>query len=160
MSGYINKVQLIGNLGRDPEIRHTQDGSKLANLNIATSEYWKDKSTNECKERTEWHKVVIFNDRIADVAEKYLRKGSKVYIEGQLQTRKWDKDGVDHYTTEVVLQRFKGEMLLMDSKGSQESPTEAAPFHGGGFEAAPQPLGRDESKTGSVKDALNDEIPF
>lgn len=163
MSGYLNKVQLMGNLGRDPEIKHTQTGDKIANLNIATTEYWRDKTTNERRSHTEWHKVVIFNDRIADVAEKYLRKGSKVCIEGQLQNRKWEKDGVNHYTTEVVLQRFKGELMLMDSKGSQESPNEVAPSHEGGFDAAPQSFERDASKTGSINNfasELNDEIPF
>ncbi|HAK63234.1 MAG TPA: single-stranded DNA-binding protein, partial [Alphaproteobacteria bacterium] len=107
----VNKVILIGNLGRDPEIRTTQDGRRIANLNIATSESWKDKSTGERREKTEWHRVVIFNDGLAGVAQQYLHKGSKVYIEGQLQTRKWqDQSGQDKYTTEIVLQRFRGEL--------------------------------------------------
>lgn len=127
MAGSVNRVMLIGNLGRDPEIRHTQDGKKIANLSIATSDTWKDKGTGERKERTEWHRVVIFNENLAEIAEKYLRKGSKVYLEGQLQTRKWDKDGVDHYSTEVVLQRYRGELTLLDgakpdAKGADEAP--------------------------------------
>ena len=106
MAGSVNKVILVGNLGRDPEIRTLQDGTKVANLSVATSETWRDRDSGERRERTEWHRVVIFNDRLADVAEKYLRKGSKVYLEGQLQTRKWTgQDGQDRYTTEVVLQR-------------------------------------------------------
>jgi len=119
MAGSVNKVILIGNLGRDPEVRSTQDGGKIVNLNVATSENWKDKNSGERKEKTEWHRVVIFNDRIGDVAERYLKKGSKVYIEGSLQTRKWtDKEGQERYSTEVVIGRFKGELTLLDSRGS------------------------------------------
>src|SRR5260221_3311178 len=114
MAGSLNKVQLIGNLGRDPEIRKTQDGKNIANLSIATSESWKDKNSGERKERTEWHRVVIFNDALSGIAEKYLRKGSKVYVEGQLQTRKWtDQSGQEKYTTEVVLQVFGGAIVLL-----------------------------------------------
>ncbi len=123
MAGSVNKVILVGNLGRDPEIRHTQDGNKIVNLSLATSERWKDKSTGEPRERTEWHRVVIFNDRLGDVAEQYLRKGSKVYIEGQIQTRKWtDQSGQDKYTTEVVLQRYRGELHMLDSRGGGGAP--------------------------------------
>ncbi|MBT4769143.1 MAG: single-stranded DNA-binding protein [Rhodospirillaceae bacterium] len=119
MAGSVNKVILIGNLGRDPEIRSMQNGGKVANLSLATSENWKDKNTGERREKTEWHRVVIFDDRLIDVVEKYVTKGSKLYIEGQLQTRKWtDKDGAEKYSTEVVLQRFRGELTMLDSKGS------------------------------------------
>jgi single-strand DNA-binding protein len=118
MAGSVNKVILIGNLGRDPEIRSTQDGTKVANLSIATSENWRDKSSGERREKTEWHRVVIFNERLVDVAERFLKKGSKVYLEGQLQTRKWtDQSGAEKYTTEVVLQRFRGELTMLDGKG-------------------------------------------
>src|SRR4051812_17853726 len=118
MAGSINKVILVGNLGRDPEIRSTQDGMRIANLAIATSETWRDKMSGERKERTEWHRVVIFNERLAEIAEKYLRKGSKVYVEGQLQTRKWtDQQGQERYSTEVVLTRFKGELTMLEGAG-------------------------------------------
>lgn len=111
----LNKVTLIGNLGRDPEIRTTQDGTKVANLSIATSEHWKDKSSGERREKTEWHRAVLFNERLVDVAEKYLKKGSKIYLEGALQTRKWtDKDGGEKYTTEIVLQKYRGEIVMLD----------------------------------------------
>ena len=118
MAGSVNKVILVGNLGRDPEIRRLGSGDPVCNLRIATSESWKDKASGERKEKTEWHSVVIYNDNLARVAEQYLRKGSKVYIEGQLQTRKWaDQSGVEKYTTEVVLQRFRGELTILDGRG-------------------------------------------
>ena len=118
MAGSVNKVILIGNLGRDPEIRTTQDGMRIANFSVATSESWRDKASGERKERTEWHRVVIFNENLAKVAEQYLRKGSKIYLEGQLATRKWtDKDGQEKYSTEVVLNRFRGELVMLDSRG-------------------------------------------
>lgn len=121
MAGSVNKVTLLGNLGRDPEVRSSQDGSKIVSFSIATTESWKDKSTGERKDRTEWHRIVVFNTNLADVCEKYLKKGSKVYLEGQLQTRKWqDKDGVERYTTEVVIPRFRGELKLLDSRGSMD----------------------------------------
>ena len=117
MAGSVNKVILIGNLGRDPEIRHTQSGEKIAQLSVATSENWKDRQSGERREKTEWHRVVIFNPNLADVAEQYLKKGAKVYVEGQLQTRKWtDQDGNDKYTTEVVLSRFRGELTMLDGR--------------------------------------------
>ncbi|MBM4073370.1 MAG: single-stranded DNA-binding protein [Planctomycetes bacterium] len=119
MSGSVNKVIILGNLARDPETRSTQSGGKIINMTVATSETWKDKVTGERKEKAEFHRVVIFNEHLADIAEKYVRKGSKVYIEGALQTRKWtDKDGQEKYTTEVVLQRFRGELTMLDSRGS------------------------------------------
>jgi single-strand DNA-binding protein len=118
MAGSVNKVILIGNLGRDPEVRTFQNGGKVCNLRIATSETWRDKATGERKERTEWHSVAIFNEALAGIAEKYLKKGSKVYIEGQLETRKWqDQSGQDRYTTEVVLRQFRGELTLLDGRG-------------------------------------------
>ena len=118
MAGSVNKVILVGNLGRDPEIRSTQDGTRVATLNLATSENWRDRASGERKERTEWHRVAIFNDRLVEIAEKYLRKGSKIYVEGQLQTRKWtDQQGQDRYTTEVVLSRFRGELTMLDGAG-------------------------------------------
>ncbi|MBR9970429.1 single-stranded DNA-binding protein [Magnetospirillum sulfuroxidans] len=118
MAGSVNKVILVGNLGRDPEVRTAQDGSKIVNLNIATSESWKDRSSGERREKTEWHRVVIFNPNLADVAERFLKKGSSVYIEGALQTRKWtDQQGVEKYSTEVVIGRFKGELTLLGGRG-------------------------------------------
>lgn len=153
MAGSVNKVILVGNLGRDPEVRTTQGGDKVVNLSVSTSERWKDKSTGENRERTEWHRVVIFNERLADVAEKYLRKGSKVYVEGQLQTRKWtDQSGVEKYTTEVVLQRFRGELTMLDSKGE-----------GGAAAAVEGPEEAEAPRTSSPARAraeLDDEIPF
>src|ERR1044072_7443678 len=116
MSGSVNKVILIGNLGADPEIRRTQDGKPIANLRLATSESWRDKNTGERKEKTEWHRVVIFNDGLTKIAEQYLKKGSKVYVEGQLQTRKWtDKDGHEKYSTEIVLQAFDAKLVMLGS---------------------------------------------
>lgn len=118
MAGSVNKVILVGNLGRDPEVRRLGSGEPVVNLRIATSETWRDKQSGEKKERTEWHSVVIFNENLAKVAEQYLKKGSKIYVEGQLQTRKWqDQQGVEKYTTEIVLQRFRGELTILDSRG-------------------------------------------
>lgn len=149
MAGSVNKVILIGNLGADPEVRSTQDGNKVVNLRIATSESWKDRASGERKERTEWHRVVIFNERLAEVAERYLKKGSKVYVEGALQTRKWtDQSGTEKYTTEVVLGRFRGELTMLDGRG------------GGGMEEAPAMAesGRPALAKGGAD--LDDEIPF
>ncbi len=124
MSGSVNKVILIGNLGRDPEVRSLNDGSSVVNLSLATSESWKDKTTGERKEKTEWHRVVIFNENLIKVAQNYLKKGSKIYVEGQLQTRKWtDQSGQDKYSTEIVLQRYRGELTMLDSK-EKEAPKE------------------------------------
>lgn len=136
MAGSVNKVILVGNLGRDPEVRHAQDGSKIVQLNLATSESWKDRQSGERKERTEWHRVVIFNPNLAEIAERYLRKGSKVYVEGQLQTRKWtDQSGAEKYTTEVVLSRFKGELTLLDGRSDdREQGGNRASGQSGGWE--------------------------
>lgn len=117
MAGSVNKVILIGNLGADPEVRNTQDGRPIVNLRIATSENWRDRNSGERREKTEWHRVVIFNEGLARIAEQYLRKGSKVYLEGQLQTRKWERDGQDQYTTEVVLQGFNSALTMLDGRG-------------------------------------------
>src|SRR3954452_3491692 len=117
MAGSVNKVILVGNLGRDPEVRHTQDGRSIVNLSVATSENWRDKQTGERKEKTEWHRVVIFNENLGKIAEQYLKKGAKVYVEGQLQTRKYtDKDGAEKYTTEIVLQKYRGELTMLDGR--------------------------------------------
>jgi single-strand DNA-binding protein len=117
MAGSVNKVILVGNLGKDPEVRSTQDGSKIVNLTLATSETWNDRASGERKEKTEWHRVVIFNDRVADVAERFLKKGAKIYVEGSLQTRKWtDQGGQERYTTEVVIGRFNGVLTMLDSR--------------------------------------------
>jgi len=122
MAGSVNKVILVGNLGRDPEVRNTQDGAKIVNLALATSESWNDKASGERKERTEWHRVVIFNDRIADVAERFLKKGAKIYVEGSLQTRKWtDQGGQERYTTEVVIGRFNGQLTMLDGRAGGDS---------------------------------------
>jgi single-strand DNA-binding protein len=167
MAGSLNKVMLIGNLGRDPEVRNTNSGMKIVNLNLATSESWKDRNTGERQEKTEWHRVVIMNDNLADIAERYLRKGSKVFVQGQLQTRKWtDKDGVEKYTTEVMLGRVGAEMVLLDSRGGGEGGgehggrsggyggEERAPARSGGGGAAPAKKGWDAGKD------LDDDIPF
>ena len=128
MAGSVNKVILVGNLGRDPDIRSMQDGNKVVNLSVATSESWRDRNSGERKEKTEWHRVVIFNENLAKVAEQYLRKGSKIYVEGQLQTRKWtDQSGVEKYSTEIVLQRFRGELQMLDGRN------EGGGGQGGGY---------------------------
>ncbi len=133
MAGSVNKVILIGNLGRDPEVRSTQDGTKIVNFTLATSENWRDKSSGERRERTEWHRVVIFNENLARIAEQYLRKGSSVYVEGQLQTRKWtDQQGQEKYTTEVVLQRFRGELTLLGGRGEGGGGSGGGSAGGGG----------------------------
>jgi single-strand DNA-binding protein len=169
MAGSINKVILVGNLGRDPEIRRTQDGRPIANLRVATSETWRDKNSGEKRERTEWHTVVIFSEGLCRVAEQYLRKGSKVYLEGQLQTRKWQgQDGQDRYSTEVVLQNFNGTLVLLDKPGGAGASTgggmqeddysgySAGGDSGGGFGSG---SGRGSSKPVFDK-KIDDEIPF
>jgi single-strand DNA-binding protein len=157
MAGSVNKVILVGNLGRDPEVRNTQDGRKIVNLSIATSESWRDRQSGERKERTEWHRVVIFNENLAEVAEKFLKKGAKIYIEGQLQTRKWqDQSGQERYTTEVVLQRYRGELTMLEGRGEGGGGggSQASDFAEAGASssasAPPQRRGAD----------LDDEIPF
>ena len=152
MAGSVNKVILVGNLGRDPEVRTTQDGKPIVNMSLATSESWRDRNTGERRERTEWHRVVIFNERLGEVAQKYLHKGSKVYIEGQLQTRKWqDQSGQDKYSTEVVLQNFRGELQMLDSRGSGEGGA----YESGGEQASPAAA----APAGGGQD-FDDEIPF
>lgn len=154
MAGSVNKVILVGNLGADPEVRSTQDGREIANLRIATSESWKDRNTGERKERTEWHRVVIFNEGLVNVAKNYLKKGSKVYIEGALQTRKWqNKDGQDQYSTEVVLQGFNSTLAMLDGK-----PGGGAANDGGADYGSPAP--RAAAGGGGAAPALDDEIPF
>jgi single-strand DNA-binding protein len=171
MAGSVNKVTLIGNLGKDPEVRNTQAGMKIVNLRIATSESWNDKASGERQERTEWHSVVIMNDRLADVAERFLRKGSKVYLEGKLQTRKWtDQSGADRYTTEVLLGRIGAELVLLDRAG--EGGGASAGAAGGGERSysrspAERPAAGARAPASSGWDSgpgrgadLDDEIPF
>jgi single-strand DNA-binding protein len=149
MAGSVNKVILVGNLGKDPEIRFMQDGGKVASFSIATSESWKDKVTGERKERTEWHRISIMNDKLAEIAERFLKKGSKVYVEGQLQTRKWtDQSGQERYTTEIILSRFKGELTLLDSRSS-----------GGVDDSYSTPDHADQPKLDSHP-ILDDDVPF
>jgi single-strand DNA-binding protein len=166
MAGSVNKVILVGNLGRDPEMRSTQDGMRIATLALATSDNWRDKMSGERKERTEWHRVVIFNERLAEVAEKYLKKGAKVYIEGALQTRKWtDNSGQERYTTEVVLQRFRGELTMLDGAGGARGAG-GPPIEGGydegynsGFADEPRTAATPARARTPVND-LDDDIPF
>lgn len=151
MAGHLNKATLIGNLGKDPEVRTTQSGSRIVNFSIATTESWKDKSSGEKKERTNWHNIVIFNEPVGKVAEQYLKKGSKVYIEGAIETRKYEQNGVDKYTTEIVLRPFDSKLLLLGDKGE-----------GGG--RPPAHPGDDQSRSsaaaGRVNDVIDDDIPF
>jgi len=160
MAGSVNKVILVGNLGRDPEVRQSQAGAKIVNFSVATSDSWKDKNTGERREKTEWHRVVIFSEGLANIAEQYLRKGSKVYIEGSLQTREYEKDGIKRYSTEVVLQGFNSTMTMLDTKGggggdfassgNGGQPDYVSSDNGGGGAPSAPPPGGD----------LNDEIPF
>jgi len=155
VSGSVNKVILVGNLGADPEVRHTNDGNPIVNLRVATSERWRDRNSGERRERTEWHRVAIFNEKLGEVAQKYLHKGSKVYLEGQLQTRKWTgQDGQERYSTEVVLQRFRGELTMLDSRGEG----------GGGYDAPGGEIERPGPRPGPGPAQggadLDDEIPF
>ncbi|TPW33910.1 single-stranded DNA-binding protein [Oecophyllibacter saccharovorans] len=184
MAGSVNKVTLVGNLGRDPEVRNTQSGSKIVNLTLATSDSWNDRATGERRERTEWHRIVIFNERLADVAERFLRKGRKIYVEGELRTRKWtDQSGAEKYTTEVVLDRFRGDLVLLDGRNSGDE----GGFSGGssnsgggssfgnprpqnapqnpqrstaGSPSSSQPQGGQSWDTGAHDNDLDDEIPF
>ena len=161
MAGSVNKVILVGNLGRDPEVRQTQDGTKIVHLAVATSERWRDRNSGESRERTEWHRVVIFNENLARIAEQYLKKGSKVYIEGSLQTRKWeDQQGQERYTTEVVLQGFNGQLTMLD--GRQRDGAGDADQGGGDFGRS-GPFtggGKGGGKGASFDKELDDEIPF
>jgi single-strand DNA-binding protein len=164
MAGSVNKVILVGNLGADPEIRRTQDGRPIANLRIATSESWRDKNTGERKEKTEWHRVVIFNEGLCRIAEQYLKKGSKVYLEGQLQTRKWtDKDNIERYSTEVVLQGFNSSLTMLDGRGGGAGGGDdmSSGLGGGGDYGSPAPRERKPAMAGAGKrDDMDDEIPF
>src|ERR1700689_4826255 len=154
MAGSINKVILLGNLGRDPEIRSTNDGMRIANLALATSESWRDRNSGERKERTEWHRVVIFNERLVEVVEKYVRKGSKLYIEGALQTRKWtDNAGVEKYSTEIVLQRFRGELTMLD--GARSSSGGGGAMEGGADYDDSYSGGGDRARYGGTGQSAN-----
>ena len=156
MAGSVNKVILVGNLGRDPEVRQTQDGRPVVNMSVATSESWKDRQSGERRERTEWHRVVIFGEGLADIAQRYLRKGSKVYLEGQLQTRKWtDQSGQERYTTEVVLSGFRGVLTMLDSRA--DGGGGGARDYGGGEPAGAPATARD---SGPSSTDLDDDIPF
>jgi single-strand DNA-binding protein len=174
MAGSVNKVILVGNLGRDPEVRMTQNNQKIVNLSVATSERWKDRQTGEMRDRTEWHRVVIMNENLADIAERYLRKGSSVYVEGQLQTRKWqDQSGQDRYSTEIVIGRFRGELTLLGGRGEggggfggggdfgdEGGYGSPAPRSGGGGRS-PSGQGAGGGRGGSkIADELDDDIPF
>jgi len=166
MTGSVNKVILVGNLGRDPEVRTMGNGGKVVTLNMATSETWKDRSTGERREKTEWHRVVIFNENLAKIAENYLRKGSKIYVEGALQTRKWtDNSGVEKYTTEVVLQNFNGTLTMLDGRNDNQGGGGGGGSYGGG-QGGGQSGGGNQgggsqggAPSGGVGD-LDDEIPF
>ena len=160
MAGSVNKVILVGNLGKDPEIRTLNSGDRVANLRIATSETWRDRQSGERKEKTEWHQVVIFNENLVKVAESYLKKGSTVYIEGALQTRKWtDQQGVEKYSTEIVLQKFRGELTMLDGRGGDAEQGEGGGYSGGGFSSGPRAQNASAPRENFSAD-LDDEIPF
>jgi single-strand DNA-binding protein len=157
MAGSVNKVIIIGNLGRDPEVRSFPSGGKVCNLRIATSENWTDKQSGEKKERTEWHSVAIYNENLVRIAEQYLKKGSKVYLEGQLETRKWqDKDGQDRYTTEIALRPYRGELTLLDGRSGGGGSSSQGGYDDGGYSSGPSsaPSG------GGGRAPVDDEIPF
>ena len=159
MAGSVNKVILVGNLGADPEIRSLNSGDRVANLRVATSETWRDKSSGERKEKTEWHRVVIFNDNLVKVAEQYLRKGSKIYLEGSIQTRKWaDQAGVEKFSTEIVLQKFRGELTMLDGRSDSEGASESGGYSSGGFSSGPKAQSSAPREDFSAD--LDDEIPF
>jgi len=161
MAGSVNKVILVGNLGRDPEIRSTSSGQRIANFSIATSENWRDRATGERKERTEWHRVVVFNERLVDVIEKYVKKGSKLYIEGALQTRKWtDNSGQERYTTEVVLQNFRGELTMLDGRGGGAGEGGGASYEPDEGPAVSAPTSAPARGARAPSADLDDEIPF
>ncbi len=175
MAGSVNKVILVGNLGADPEVRRLNSGDVVVNLRIATSETWRDKNSGERKEKTEWHQVVIFNDNLGKVAEQYLKKGMKVYLEGALQTRKWEKDGVERYSTEVVLQKFRGELQMLDARGQGGEGGQVGSYAGGGNSSRGSDFGQSGPNDGGFSRGggssrggggggssreLDDEIPF
>ena len=161
MAGSVNKVILVGNLGADPEVRRTQDGRPIVNLRVATSDSWRDKATGERREKTEWHRVVIFSEGLAKVAEQYLKKGSKVYLEGALQTRKWqDKDGNDRYSTEVVLQGFNSALTMLDRAGGGGADTGGDDFGSSGPSAARERKPALAGAGAGKRDDMDDEIPF
>jgi single-strand DNA-binding protein len=165
MAGSVNKVILVGNLGADPEIRRTQDGRPIVNLRLATSETWRDKATGERRERTEWHRVVIFNETLAKVAEQYLKKGSKIYVEGQLQTRKWqDQQGQDRYSTEVVLQGFSSQLTMLDRAGGGGggfgSDDSGSSFGSAGGRGVPERQPAVAGAGAGMREDMNDEVPF
>ena len=166
MAGSVNKVILVGNLGKDPEVRNTQNGGKIVNFTLATSETWNDKGSGERREKTEWHRVVVFNERVGEFVERYLKKGNKVYVEGSLQTRKWtDQSGQEKFTTEVVVDRFRGDVTSLSGRNEGEGGFEGG--GGGGYDRAPrrEPAGAPARPAGgpswdSGKSDLDDEIPF
>ena len=159
MAGSVNKVILVGNLGQDPEVRTFQNGGKVVNLRIATSENWRDKATGERKERTEWHSVAIFNENLGRIAEQYLRKGSKVYLEGQLETRKWqDQSGQDRYSTEVVLRQFRGELTLLDGRGESGGASAGGDY--ADRRSGSSPSGPSGGFASGTAGNMDDEIPF
>jgi single-strand DNA-binding protein len=172
MAGSVNKVILIGNLGADPEVRHTQDGRSICNLRLATTDTWRDKQSGERREKTEWHSVVIFNEQLGKIAQQYLKKGAKVYIEGQLQTRKWqDNSGNDRYTTEVVLQNYNGQLTMLDGRsggasgfndgGHADFDTGSSEgSRSGGFKSSSAGKSRESLAPKSFEKDLDDEIPF
>jgi single-strand DNA-binding protein len=165
MAGSVNKVILVGNLGKDPDVRHTQDGKAIVNLSLATTDSWRDKASGERKEKTEWHRVVIFNENIAKVAEQYLKKGSQVYIEGQLQTRKWtDKDGVEKYSTEVVLQNYGGQLTMLGGKPGGGGDSAGSGFGGGDEFGSSSPMDKPRGGAAAARPSfsrdLDDEVPF
>jgi single-strand DNA-binding protein len=162
MAGSVNKVILIGNLGADPEIRSLTSGDRVANLRVATSETWRDRSSGERKEKTEWHRVVVFNENIVKVCEQYLRKGAKVYIEGSIQTRKWaDQSGVEKFSTEIVLQKFRGELTMLDGRGDGEGGArEEGGYSGGGGGFSSGPRAQSSAPREDFSADLDDEIPF
>ena len=158
MAGSVNKVILIGNLGADPEIRSLTSGDRVANLRVATSETWRDRGTGERKEKTEWHRVVVFNENIVKVCEQYLRKGAKIYLEGSIQTRKWsDQSGVEKYSTEIVLQKFRGELTMLDGKGEGGGASEG---DFGGYSSGGRASGSRSGPSETFSADLDDEIPF
>lgn len=170
MAGSVNKVILVGNLGRDPEVRFSPEGGKIVTLSVATSESWKDKTSGERRDRTEWHRVVVFNDKLAEVSEKYLKKGSKVYLEGQLQTRKWtDQQGQERYTTEVILGRYRGELTMLDARSGGGAEAYGTTDDHDSFPSVPSSSGGSSGgfgaglstgPLGSGGAPLNDEVPF